>query len=157
MPFYHLEPILNFTHVLKGYTDLNSMVSVQLLHDNQPADCSGATSVLISSGDYTVADESMDLSDMADGVLRFSCAGLPAGGRRMHVAVKFEDQIIAFGQITVFVMDTTRSDDIAVFSQYPDTEEELEEWENAGNSDDGVENNGNTEGNSLPGFGSSES
>lgn len=129
MRFYHIEPILNFTHVLKAYTNLPTTVAVRLLCDNKPMDCSEATGVSIAADKYAIDEDAIDARELANGILRFHCMGLPVGGYRMPITLTFEDETIVFGPVVVFVSDTTRSDDIAVFNQYPDTDDELEAWE----------------------------
>ena len=143
MEFYHIEPLIGFTHVLKAYTDVDHFIEVQLMLNHTPLDCSAAVGVSATADKNKLAPEAFDLSQMDKGILRISFKGVPAGGYRVPITVAFPGKAIVFGSITVFVSDTTRSDDIAVFHQYPDTEEEVIEWKAAqGIVDDETEDDG---------------
>lgn len=142
MEFYHLEPLKGFTHVLRAFTDVDHYVEVELMMNHTPLDCSEATGVMVTADKYSLASEAFDLSSMSEGILRMSFKGVPVGGYRATITVAFQDRTIVFGTVTVFVDDTGRSDDIAVFHQYPDTEDELTSW----NEDHGITDGEGSEG-----------
>ena len=128
MEFYHIEPQIGFTHVLKAYTDVDHFIELQLMLNHTPLDCSAAIGVSATADKYKLKPEAFDLSQMDKGILKINFKGIPVGGYRVPITVAFPDRTIVFGSVTVFVSDTTRSDDIAVFHQYPDTEPEEIEW-----------------------------
>lgn len=143
MEFYHIEPQIGFTHVLKAYTDVDHFIELQLMLNHTPLDCSAAIGVSATADKYKLKPEAFDLSQMDKGILKINFKGIPVGGYRVPITVAFPDRNIVFGSVTVFVSDTTRSDDIAIFHQYPDTEEETIEWKaSQGIVDDETEDDG---------------
>ena len=141
MEFYHIEPQIGFTHVLKAYTDVDHFIELQLMLNHTPLDCSAAIGVSATADKYKLKPEAFDLSQMD--ILKINFKGIPVGGYRVPITVAFPDRNIVFGSVTVFVSDTTRSDDIAIFHQYPDTEEETIEWKaSQGIVDDETEDDG---------------
>ena len=142
MEFYHIEPQIGFTHVLKAYTDVDHFIELQLMPNHTPLDCSAAIGVRLPPINTSWSPKP-SMSQMDKSILKINFKGIPVGGYRVPITVAFPDRNIVFGSVTVFVSDTTRSDDIAVFHQYPDTEEETIEWKaSQGIVDDETEDDG---------------